>query len=68
LGYRDDEQHRSLPEFARPSGSEKMTDFFVAPPQCRVKLHFRRRASKSSHFFASKFDSVWIPHSHASAF
>jgi len=33
LGYRDDEQHRSLPEFARPSGSEKMTDFFVAPPE-----------------------------------
>ena len=31
MPYRNDEQHRSLPDFARPSGSEKMADFFVAP-------------------------------------
>jgi len=29
-----DEQQRSLPEFARPKGSQKMDDFCVAPPQC----------------------------------
>ena len=33
MRYRDDEERRSLPEFARPSGSEKMADFFVAPPE-----------------------------------
>ena len=33
IRYVSDEQHRSLPEFARPSGSEKMADFFVAPPE-----------------------------------
>ena len=56
-----DEQQRSLPEFARPKGSEKMADFFVAPPQCSVKLQFRCCASKSSHFFASQADSCSNP-------
>ena len=41
----------------RPKGSQKMDDFFVAPPQCSVKLQFRRRVLKSSHFLASKADS-----------
>lgn len=57
-----DEQRRSLPEFARPKGSQKMDDFYVAPPQCSVKLQSRRRALKSSHFLASKADLGSDPH------
>jgi len=34
-----------------------MDDFCVAPTQCSVKLHFGRRALKSSHFLASKSGS-----------
>jgi hypothetical protein len=52
-----DEQKIILPEFARPKGSQKMDDFCVAPPQCTFQVQSRRRALKSSHFLASKFDS-----------
>ena len=31
--YSSDEQQRSWPKFARPSGSEKLADFCVAPPR-----------------------------------
>ena len=41
-------------------GSQKMDDFCVAPTQCSVKLHFGRRALKSSHFLTSKADSVRV--------
>jgi hypothetical protein len=54
--YISDEQRRSLPEFARPQGSQK--DFCVAPPQCSIPYTTsRRRALKSSHFLASKAGS-----------
>jgi len=51
-----DEQRRRLSEFARPKGSQKMDDFFVAPPRSSFQLLLRRRASKSFHFLASKLD------------
>jgi len=56
--YVSDEQQRRLSESARPKGSQKMDDFFVAPPRCifLYQIHLRRRASKSSHFLASKLD------------
>jgi hypothetical protein len=38
--YVSDERQRSLPEFARPKGSPKMDDFFVAPSQCGLNHTF----------------------------